>query len=103
MTHELIVDILQNAQPLLSNVVLSYGEELSDHVDLVALVREKLADPKANIQLFTALEKPECGEVNWRMLAIQSRNRMSKTTLDLLRDQYIAINVVYQYGYVFGK
>lgn len=103
MSGVLTVDILQKAQPLLTGVKLRYGDSLSDRVDLVTLVREKLADPRANIQLFTAPEKPLCGEVKWPLLSVQSRNRMSKETLDMLSEQYVLINVVYDYGFSFGK
>lgn len=95
--RELKVDLFQNGNLLLPGLVLDYGEQLGNKVDIVQLVRCKLTDPKPNVQIYIADEK--CGgEINWAPYAVQSENLMTKQTLDILSTKYVVINTVHMFG-----
>jgi len=94
----LTVEVLRNGNLMHLALELDYsGRDKS--VDMVQLVRNKLADQALNIQVHISDERPQ-KEVNWQRIALQLENTTLKTSLDTLRDQnkYIIINTTYRYG-----
>lgn len=95
----LTVEVLRNGELLHLALELDYSGGDDKSVNLVQLVRNKLADQALAIQVHISDERPQ-EEVNWRRIALQLENKMLKTTLDTLRDhnKYILINTTHRYG-----
>jgi len=100
MTERLLtVEILREGELLYKELELDYnaGGDKVKCVNLLQLVRDRLADQAVNMQVHISDKRPT-KEINWRHVILQLENATEKTTLDKLRDEekHIIINTTYR-------